>query len=561
MSNLSEILELLVQQHASNLDYDLPQIFSPFLNTNNLPAESDAKVLKGLSKHVSEALHLIALDMESLLSAHSQMKKIQDHLLRVAADIKKVMPPIARVPVEMLMQVFKESAFKMGGAYAFDMGWTPFVISCVCHKWRAIATKQCPDIWCKFILGRPTWDRMKDPVALLSLVLSRGAERTLEFSFEGVEEKNSVEGSSDDDDNDEGYARKPAYYSMDDGSLVRHCHRWRDAYFTIPARLFHLLLPIRGKLPALVHFSIDGVADDLAIPSSIPTAFHILDGAPLLEDVSLSCFTNDDFPVLIPRGVPNLTSYTDNRSRVGDATLHQHFLDIIRTSPHLTSFSVKCVSPVTLAAPQSRIVHPCITRLSAADGTFLRSLVLPGLKHVELLGNTLLPLSQPDNHHEISSLYDLIVHSACSLSSLKIAHCAINETLIHILEASPGLTSLTLDFFSSGGDYPRTIENLFDRLRSFEHALVPRLQSLALTLKDTDFLRSGSDIGLFGHLFGHLMEDRRRKGSLRSVTIRIPWGAAPQSKFALSQGCREKLIRLKDEGMNVEFISLRDSLL
>ncbi|KAK0183752.1 hypothetical protein F5146DRAFT_1080346 [Armillaria mellea] len=561
MSNLSEILELLVQQHASNLDYDLPQIFSPFLNTNNLPAESDAKVLKGLSKHVSEALHLIALDMESLLSAHSQLKKIQDHLLRVAADIKKAMPPITRLPVEMLMQIFKEAASEMGDSDALDMRWEPFVISRVCRKWRAIATKQCPDIWCKFMLERPTWDLMKDPVALLSLVLSRGAERSLEFKFEGA-----VEGSSGDDD--EVYARKPPYYFRDDGvteqllqSLVRHCHRWRDAYFAIPARLFHLLSPIQGKLPALIHFTINRIADNLTMPSSILTVSHILDGAPLLEDVSLSRSTDDDFPVLIHWGVPNLTSYTDDRSRVGDAALHQHFLDIIRTSPHLTSFSVKYVSPVTLAAPQSRIVHLCITRLSAADGTFLRSLVLPGLKHVELLGNTLLPLSQPDNHHEISSLYDLIVHSACSLSSLKIAHCAINETLIHILEASPGLTSLTLDFFSSGGDYPRTIENLFDRLRSFEHALVPRLQSLALTLKDTDFLRSGSDIGLFGHLFGHLMEDRRRKGSLRSVTIRIPWGAAPQSKFALSQGCREKLIRLKDEGMNVEFISLGDSLL
>ncbi|KAK0432269.1 hypothetical protein EV421DRAFT_1507569 [Armillaria borealis] len=464
MSNLSEILELLVQQHASNLDYDFPQSFSPFLKTNNLPAESDAKVLEDLSKDVSDALRLITSDMESLMAAHSQLKNIQDHLLRVDADIKTAMPPIERLPVEMLTQVFKEATSEMGDA--LDMRWKPFVISRVCHKWRVVATEQCPDIWSEFMLERPSWDDMKDPVALLSLVLSRGAERSLEFNFEAAggndvseceSEKNSEEGSSDEEeeeDDDEIYARRPSYYSRDDGvterllqGLVRHCHRWRDVYFSIPARLFHLLSPIRGNLPALVLFSLDCVADDLAIRSSILTASHILDGAPLLEDVSVSCSTND-FPVLIPRGVPNLTSYTDDRPRIGDVTLHQHFLNIIRTSPHLKGFSVKHKSPLTLATPPSRIVHPCITWLSAADGTFLRSLTLPGLKNVELSRCSSASPSELDIHYEISSLYDLVIHSACALSSLRVVHCAVNENLIHILEASPDLTSLLLDFSS-----------------------------------------------------------------------------------------------------------------
>ncbi len=571
MSNFPEILELLVQQHASNLDYDFPRSFSPFLKTNNLPAESDAKVLEDLSKHVSEALRLITSDMESLIGAHSQLKKIQDHLLRVDADIKTAMPPIERLPVEMLMQVFKEATSEMGDA--LDMRWKPFVISRVCHKWRVVATERCPDIWSEFMLERPSWDYMKDPVALLSLVLSRGAERSLEFNFEAAggndvseceSEKNSVEDSSDEDDedDDEIYARRPSYYSRDDGvterllqCLVSHCHRWRDVYFSIPVRLFHLLSPIRGKSPALVLFS---VADDLAVRSSILTASHILDGAPLLEDVFVSCSTYD-FPVLIPQGMPNLTSYTDDRPRIGDIAVHQHFLNIIRTSPHLKSFSVKHRNPLTLTAPPSRIVHPCITWLSAADGTFLRSLTLPGLKDVELSRYNSASPSELDIHYEISSLYDLVVHSACALFSLKVIHCAVNENLIHILEASPDLTSLSLDFSSWDGDSAQTMKSLFDRLRSFEHVLVPRLQSLTLILKDADFL--GTDFGLFGHLFGYFIEDRWRKGVLCSVTVRIPWGETSRSEFPLSRGCREKLIRLKDEGMNVEFISRGNSLL
>ncbi|KAK0243712.1 hypothetical protein EDD85DRAFT_805144 [Armillaria nabsnona] len=564
MSSLPEILELLVQQHAPNLDYDFPQSLSPFLKTNDLPSESDAKVLRNLSKHVSDALRLITSDMESLIDAHSQLKKIQDHLLRVDTDIKTAMPPIERLPVEMLVQVFKEATSGKGNA--LDIRWEPFAISRVCRKWRAVATEQCPEIWTEFMLEQDGWAYMKNPVALLSLVLSCGAERSLEFKFEAsggndVSDCETEETEEEDSSDEEAeYARRQSHHHRVDGvteqllqDLVRHCHRWRDVYFSIPTRLFHLLSPIRGKLPALVLFNLGCVVDDHSVRSSILTESHILDGAPLLEAVSVSCYKND-FPVLIPLGVPNLTSYTDDRTRAfGDLTLHQHFLNIIRTSPHLKSFSTRHRSSVTVPTP--RVVHPGITWLSATDGTFLRSLTLPALRNMELYHSALW------SRDIVTSLYDLVVHSACNLSSLKVVNCVVNEKLIHILEASPELTSLTLQISEWDSGSAQTIKDLFDRLRSFEHVLIPRLQSLTLTMEDADFL--GTDFGLFGHLFGYFIEDRWRKGILRSVTVTlmIYWGITSQSESPLSQGCREKLIRLKDEGMDVKFISRGKSLL
>ncbi|KAK0445857.1 hypothetical protein EV421DRAFT_297115 [Armillaria borealis] len=565
MSSLPEILELLVQQHTSNLDHDFPQSLSPFLKTNDLPPESDVKVLGDLSKHVSDALRLITSDMESLIGAHSQLKKIQDHLLRVDAEIKRAMPPIERLPVEILVQVFKEATSEMGDA--LDMRWEPFVISRVCRKWRVVATEQCPEIWTEFILEQEVWDYVEDPVARLSLVLSRGAERSLEFNFDASGDSDvSDYGVSPefwshdvDEDVDEINARRVSYLRIDDSiieqllqDLVRHCHRWRDVYFSIPSRLFHLLSPIRGKLPALVLFSLDCVTENFAVQSSILTESYILDGAPLLETVSVSCL-GTELPVLIPQGVPNLTSYTDGRARVGDLTLHQHFLNIIRTSPHLKSFSIMRIWSPTVATPH--VVHPGITHLSTADGTFLRSLRLPGLKNMELYDST--RVFQDHIYHEISSLYDLVIHSACNLSSLKVVDCAVNENLIHILEASPDLTSLTLQKNVYDSDSAQTIKSLFDRLRSFEHVLVPRLQSLTLTMEDADFLSTEStDVGLYDRLFGYFIEDRWRKGILRSVTVTIQ-----SREFTLSQGFRENMIRLKDEGMDVEFSSQGKSLL
>ncbi|KAK0504465.1 hypothetical protein EDD18DRAFT_1133917 [Armillaria luteobubalina] len=563
MSSVPEILELLVQRHAPNLDYDFPETLSPFLNTNDLPPESDVRVLGDLPKRVSDALRLITSDIESLISAHSQLKKIQDHLLRVDTDIKRSMSSIERLPVEILVQVFKAATSEMGDA--LDIRWEPFVISRVCHKWRFVATEQCPEMWTKFMLERAVWDDMEDPAALLSLVLSRGAERSLEFNFDasgdsGVSDYSRLEhrwpeDSEDEDSEDEDgrCACRPWYLRIDDSitepllqDLVHHCHRWRSVHLSIPARLFHLLSPIRGKLLALVLFSFDCVADDLTVRSSVRPESHILDGAPLLETVSVSCLENE-VPML-PWGVPNLTSYTDTGPRAGDPTLRQHFLNIIRTSPRLKSFSIgRMYSPIV---PTPRVVHPGITRLSLSDGAFLRSLTLPELKNIELFD------SGEDFHDEISSLYDLVIHSACNLSCLKVVDCPVNEYLIHILEASPDLTTLMLEFSvcnAADAISVQTVKSLFDGLAGFKHVLISRLRSLSLTIA-----LCNADFGLFDDLFGYCIEDRWKKGTLHSVTVAIPWIG---TEFTLSQDCQELLIRLKDEGMDVEFTNREKSLL
>ncbi|KAK0221380.1 hypothetical protein IW262DRAFT_894645 [Armillaria fumosa] len=556
MSSFGDILELIVQRHASKLDYDFPESHSSLLKTNNLPSESDAKVLEDLSKRVSDALRLVTSDMESVIGVYSQLKQIQDHLLHVDTDIKIAMSSIERLPVEILALIFKEATSTMGNP--LDIRWEPFVISRVCHKWRVVATEQCPEMWTKFILERTRWEYVKKPVVLLSLVLSRGAERSLEFDVDArpgryvsecESEKYSGEESSDEDD-DETYARQPAHLRRDDDvtgpllqDLVRHCHRWRDVRFFIPSRLFGLLSPIRGKLPALISFYLDCVTRNYGVYSPTLAEPFMLDGAPLLKTVSLSSI-KIDLPVLNPEGAPNLTSYTDDRVLIfGDPALSQHFLHIIRTSLHLKSFSIKhrCPEPV----PTPRVVNPGITRFSTSDATFLRSLTLPGLKNMELGDRTV----SLDIHEEISTLYDLVVHSACNLSSLKLVHCAVNEELIHILEASSDLTTLTLEFSTTEvDDSLRTIKRLFDRLRSSEHVLVPRLQSLSLSLEVDDFI--STDYGLFGPSFGHTIEDRWRNGTLRSITVAtFPNGG----EFTLSPGSRNKLMKLKDEGMNIKF--------
>ncbi|KAK0457475.1 uncharacterized protein EV420DRAFT_496730 [Desarmillaria tabescens] len=319
MSSTNKLLDELVQKHTSKLSYQFPQSFASLLNTNELPKVADADVLAGLSKNVSDALQSVTSDIECLLNTYFQLQTIHHHLLQVDTDCKKAMPPpVARLPTEMLMEIFRVSHAVCDSDDVLNLSWSPHVISHVCHLWRSIAIEKCPEIWADFGLERNRWDFVKDPVALLSLALSRSGNRPLKFLVDGV-------GGNDcrlvGVLSSETKLHWTAHENRDDGVteeilqvLVEHCHRWKDVYFDIPLRLFHLLCPIRGRLQALVAFSYNETSDiNPSAPISVES--DILDGAPVLETITVSYFPNIGSPmvIFIPRMCPKLNSFTDNR--------------------------------------------------------------------------------------------------------------------------------------------------------------------------------------------------------------------------------------------------------
>ncbi|KAK0215198.1 hypothetical protein EDD85DRAFT_1000172 [Armillaria nabsnona] len=177
-------MDELVQKHTSKLSYQFPQSFASFLNTNELPK---ADVLAGLLKNVSDALQSVTSDIECLLNTYFQLQNIHHHLLQLNTECKKAMAPaVARLPPEMLMEDFRFSHAVCDHSDVLDLSWNPYVISHVCRLWRYIAIEKCPEIWADFWLEWNRWDILKDPVALLSLALSRSGNSPLEFLVEGA---------------------------------------------------------------------------------------------------------------------------------------------------------------------------------------------------------------------------------------------------------------------------------------------------------------------------------------------------------------------------------------
>ncbi|KAK0221394.1 hypothetical protein IW262DRAFT_1373437 [Armillaria fumosa] len=561
MQSLADSLVQLVQGHTSKLDYKFPESFAPLLKTNDFPATCDAEALEKLTKSVTTALHSITSDMECLVSVHSQLKSIRDHLLLVNADLKKAaMAPIERLPAEMLMEIFKHASAS-GGGDALSLLWEPFSVSHVCRRWRTIATENCPEIWAEFWFERYRWDRMEDPVSLLSLVLLRSKNWPLKIQFEAIgvtdeesdEEQERSDSDGEDSDSEMSNSTRRRTKDSDDAIteriiqlLVEQCHRWEDFYINAPDRLIHHLSPIRGRLQSLVtfkmHHCIDGLPPVWLLRPIDPA---ILDGAPLLETVEISeAYSADSQAALIaPCLVPKLKSFSDERRKADGA----HYLEIIRTNPSLKSLSVKHGGTFTITTPD--VVHTSITSLTACNGSFLRSIRLPSLASVQLVG-----FNEPQIHYTISSLCDLINRSMCSLTTLNIKNCPVDHHLILALEASPELTALTLHFSDWETESISTMGSLIIRLktRSTRPALVPKLQSLKLLLAEFSALNPG----VVGANLGTVIKDRWRERTLLSVNVTI----LPQGRFGNDVGFSSALLRatldpLEQEGLDLCFIS------
>ncbi|KAK0487889.1 hypothetical protein IW261DRAFT_653356 [Armillaria novae-zelandiae] len=558
-------VQLIVRIHTSKLDYKFPESFTLPLTANDSLAICDAEALLKLTQSVATALRSITSDMNCLASAHSQLKSIRDHLLLVDADLKKAaMPPIQRLPAEMLMEIFKYASDQgdSGGGDALSLRWGPFAVSRVCRRWRTIAMENCPEIWAHFGLDRHIWDCMKDPVSILSLVLSCSKNWPLKIQFEAIgfaDEDTDEDSDSDSDgeDSDSGMSSHTSWRlkHSDDAVterliqlLVEQCHRWKDFYIDAPDRLIHHLSLIRGRLQSLVIFQMLHHKDGLPPVRPLqPIDPAILDGAPLLESVHIfECYgANSQAALIAPCLVPKLKSFSDKRRKADGA----HYLEIIRTNPALKRLSVEHEGTFTVTTPD--IVHSSITSLTTCNGSFLRSIRLPSLERACLAG-----FNESQPHHAIASLYDLINRSMCSLTSLGIQNCPVDHHLILALEASPELTILDLRFFKWEAVSISTMESLVIRLntQSTRPALVPKLQSLRLLLAES----SAIDPGIVGMGLGTAIEDQWRERTLLSVCVTVCVTVWPPGRFGNDMGLsgalqvlRAMLDPLRQEGLDL----------
>ncbi|KAK0493382.1 hypothetical protein EDD18DRAFT_1179873 [Armillaria luteobubalina] len=477
--------------HRKSLNVPLMQ---SFLYTDRRPSGDDFQQ----ARHVREDLveYLARLDAE---------KKSMEEALTV---YERVLVPVRRLPPEILMEIFAWTRNSQS-YHAHRVKGSPWVVSHVCRTWRA-ASLFCPELWNNFIVSHRSVHK-KDPCSMLRAIVKR-CQNVLHFVFRSIAKRTTSE-------KDE---KLKALFQI----LLIHSEHWTVADLSLISDLIPMLSQIRGRLPNLCR---------LYFSSSYPDV-DVIDGfeiSPRLTDLTIDWQFNQKTQIAF--SAAKLINFTDRR--VPDPRHpHPSSLNIVRTAPDLQTFHNTDALPSRITP---RIRHEHLTTINTCDPCLLSSLSLPALTDVTLSHP---PAGFPPQSDGLQALHDLVSHSHCSLLSLRLLETPLNRHLSGILERSPKLTSLSLEFFQ----WRRTDDVCLKSIIAHE-SLMPHLKTLIFLHR---FIRVVPDLDetaakFVDAVFVDAVALRWKSSFLKTVQVDVDF------PVSLSSADVARLKGLKEEGLGI----------
>ncbi|TFK67786.1 hypothetical protein BDN72DRAFT_76172 [Pluteus cervinus] len=384
-------------------------------------------------------------------------------------------PPIAKVPTELLREIFGLSTTREPWLQPHPNGELPtfdtsaLSISCVSYTWRAIALYS-PELWTTMAVYNPS----PKALDLANLYLSRAGSGTPLSLF--LTERAVRSWPNRESDDDEHHNESPM--ALIDLWLLQ-AERWQSLYFhfrggPVPASL---MSTPPDKFPLL---------RDVAIHPGPSGNFH--------ERCILSKFWDNinSLPTLrtahwgsgVPLSAPFKQLTTFSLCRVPLATAYE----VLRRCHRLEHFTIEfeygeeALSHLHMAAPIRlpllRILHLGTDKDSTRTETFLRNISTPRLQELVL--------------HRIppAALESILKRSKCTLRSLIIHFVSPRKRIIQCLRSLEGMGLLDgLERLELRGYYPNSIFRLFQISR----APVPRITFPSLLSLQVGSANSPSD--------------------------------------------------------------------
>ncbi|KAG7439104.1 uncharacterized protein BT62DRAFT_998426 [Guyanagaster necrorhizus] len=489
--------------------------------------------------HINDNEHRIRL----LKSECITLRKKNEELGRNLACL--LSPPDAtpnnRFPPEVLSEIFG-MALDGESFNASDTEKGPWALSHVCHSWRSAA---CGDstLWTSFLIGdssvcvpyySTTPSSMpkprKDPVSLLSTVLSRSNQRDISVAFNISNSKVDIQ--------------TKATIKTLLRNIIEHSTRWKDISFCMPSELVLMLNDVEGNVPHLTKLHVASSRSS-TVPLPSITAFK---AAPVLKEVSFEGIGVHKFAGL---QWSQVTSLTDIQEGTGSC---RTYTDILFSAPHLRTLIFKYRSEGPLLQSQDPIFHPGLQSLTVCSSIFMEEVQLPHLTSL-----TVRP--RIENYIINYSISTLIASSGCSLLFLHVDFPVIDIDFFDILRSTPELTHLKLHYpqwhFSNDealNDFVLGMdETLFDTL---EYELLPVLESLEITIQADEDRLSLSTFTFLNSYFLDMVFARLTVGALRSMKFEA------DTERLLGDLAFNDIIRLrkmKDEGVNIMDDGLRSA--
>ncbi|KAK7436051.1 hypothetical protein VKT23_019354 [Stygiomarasmius scandens] len=254
-------LEEEANDNAGFSNQEISSFISPFLQSNEVPSDTDELVLRRnleiVSAHVSTLESRVAKArafLESLEIQHRDLKDLEN-------KHKSILLPVRRVPTEILSSIFLlslECHSEKGGMYG-EGGKRedlfvearrrsgPWCLSWTCSRWRAVALNT-PSLWATFTLSfsslspAPGISRsFRSPndghaLQLFDLALERAGNQPLDFAFECKSYFKFV---------------RELFHVM-----LQRNEKWRHVHLLLPGAVWKLALQRNMRFPQLQTFEL-----------------------------------------------------------------------------------------------------------------------------------------------------------------------------------------------------------------------------------------------------------------------------------------------------------------
>ncbi|KAK0453852.1 hypothetical protein EV421DRAFT_715666 [Armillaria borealis] len=331
-----------------------PDVYSLF-HTNNMPTPAQTVQLKAsldsLEAPLAEVQGYLSLLRDAVASLETQMSRLQS----LRHDYTTAFSPIRRIPSEVLAKIiccsWENSRADKGSSKfnVFVMRDGPWRLGQVYSWWRSVVETLCPALWATLsIEDRGSLSpRLKNKhIEILHCVLERSRNHPLHFTF-----------------------------------MIAHSARWETAEIIVPPLFIPRLDLIRGKIDWLKKMNLEVCFNNSGLESK---SFHAFEIAPSLQVLHLRGM-HPEANILFP--TVNLISFSDHRPWSGDR-LDPEYLGVVKSAPNLRSFSYidyDAVRPISISHRLERAINSSIEKLSACSQDFIRGVILPALKEVELI--------------------------------------------------------------------------------------------------------------------------------------------------------------------------------
>ncbi|PBK70168.1 hypothetical protein ARMSODRAFT_128722 [Armillaria solidipes] len=523
------------QKHAmSNLPFD-PSLFS---NEGDFPPAHEPPA--AFAHITSDLLSFLSNNdpFPDLGSARNQRASLLSDIQKIDEDIQRllerrsetlqavddyntVLSPARSIPLEIWTEIFLHlKDLSPREHYLGGLKHYPWILSYVCRTWRAVALS-CGAFWQEIRVIDGV--RCKDPLALLDTILSRCGHY---IDFQLIFRRSPLCSLLEMD-----IASPKSLFSV----LTKYFNRWRDVALHITRHTVSLLTQVHGRLQSLTTLELWCLSREI----DCIRGFEI---APRLVSLKLYGWkfeTRSVFPWC------QLVHFSDRR-RAEPNTFSTFPTDFIRESnPTLGFLQIDALQEQSLATP---IIHSHLTTLQCSSASFIDSLILPALTTISI--NPCRRRRNPEPEGVLPAIHALISWSHCVLTSLNISDTSLIDDLYLLLDSTPRLIELAVDFPRWRLAYDRMIQELILALTEKQDdvnlfLLVPHLKLLSISSRD---VHNTKPIGFLDDDFGVMI------GARKAWAVKIELMAR---EIALSPAGRAHLYKLQEDGMDL-FVEVRD---